>query len=215
MPQTLLALLALVLASFLTFNQQRLTIRAQTNMLTNEIELAATGLGSEVMEFIAARSFDEQSTPRAVYEGGDKAPVSASQFKAASTFGAADRGASGCDFMDPAVTPECDDVDDVDGTDWTPVTISLAQGRELEFEIRTEVFYVDDAESMTPASGQTLHKRVILDIRSKYVTASETSGLYRTTRVVSYDKTKAVKDFENDTAFNPINGTKRSTAPQN
>ena len=43
MPQTLLALLALVLASLLTFNQQRLTLRSHDNLVVDELELAAAG----------------------------------------------------------------------------------------------------------------------------------------------------------------------------
>ena len=38
MPQTLLALLALVLASFLTFNQQRLTMRSHQNLVSDEVD---------------------------------------------------------------------------------------------------------------------------------------------------------------------------------
>ena len=202
MPQTLLALLALVLASFLMFNQQRLTARSHTNMVNDEVELAATGLASEILEFIGARSFDEESTPYAIYLDG-AVPDSPSVFTSSGSFGSTDRGSLGCDFLAPANTPECDDLDDVDGLGWTPVEVTLAHERTLGFEVRTQVYYVDDTESMTPASGRTRHKRVVMDIRSDHVAGDEQDGLLRVTRVFSYDPVKAEMDYENDPTYGP------------
>lgn len=203
MPQTLLALLALMLASLLTLNQQRLTLRSQTNAVTDEIELAAAGLASEIVAFIEARSFDENSTPDAIHSA-QKVPASSTEFQQAAAFGAADRGDAGCNLLLPALTPECDDVDDLDGIDWTPATIGLAHDRTLDFEVRTAVYYVDDPKSMVKASGRTLHKRVVIDVRSPYVEGDEADGLLRLTRVVSYDPIKAEMDYENTPGYGPI-----------
>lgn len=196
MPQTLLALLALVLASFVMFNQQRLTLRSQNNMVTDEVELAATGLASEVIEFIGAKSFDEASTPEAMHENGGAVPTGPATFTSGATFGATDRGTAGCNFVEPARTPDCDDVDDVDGIDWTPVEVDLAHGRSLGFEVRTEVYYVDSVESMEPADSPTRHKRVVMDLRSDHVQGDEADGIFRVTRVISYDPVKAAIDYE-------------------
>ncbi len=203
MPQTLLALLALVLASFLMFNQQRLTARSQTNMVTDEIEMAATSLASEIIEFIGAKSFDEASTPEKIYLAGRQAPSDPADFTPGSSFGDPTLGSDGCDFLRPWRTPSCDDVDDVDGGGWTPVEVQLAHDRTLGFEVRTEVFYVDDTVSMTPAAKQTLHKRVIMDIRSDHVAGDEADGLLQFTRVISYDPEKARMDYENDETYGP------------
>ena len=209
MPQTLLALLALVLASFLTFNQQRLTMRSQTNMVTAELELAAAGLASEAMAFIEGRSFDENSTPEKIAAEGGAVPEEDSQFSSPGSFGYS----GDCDYLQPAATPNCDDVDDLAGRGWTPVSIELAREliidpdtglpypdsvrtRELDFEVRTDVYYVDTAESMTPASGRTRHKRVTMDIRTPHLPTSP-DGIMRVTRVVSYDPVKAGMDYEN------------------
>ena len=213
MPQTLLALLALILASFLTFNQQRLTVRSQTNMVTDELELAAAGVASEALAYIDGRSFDESTTPRALALTYGSAPGSPSAFSSPAAFGALDRGPLPCDFLDPWKTPECDDVDDLHDTGWTPVTIELAdelilnpdtgvpypdsvRTRTLTFEVRTEVYYVDEVKSMAPASGKTRHKRVLMDIRTRHVLGQD-EGLMRVTRVISYDPVKAAMDYEN------------------
>ncbi len=206
MPQTLLALLALILSSLLVFNQQRLTIRSQTNMVTDEVELAAAGLASEIMEFVGAKSFDEETTPAAIYAQAGMVPTDPSAFSGSAAFGATDRGIEGCNFLDPAHTRACDDVDDVDGIDWTHVDVDLAAGRTLGFDVRTQVYYVDNTESMAPASAPTRHKRVVMDLRSDHVAGDEVDGLLRVTRVISYDPVKAEMDFENDETYGP-NGT--------
>lgn len=192
MPQTLLALLALMLASLLTFNQQRLTARAQRTMVANEIELAAAGLASEVLEFIGARSFDETTTPEAIGTNGGTVPESPVGFSGNAEFGTL----GGCDLLQPSATPSCNDIDDLDGLDWTPVDVELAHGRSLTFEVRTDVFYVDSPTSMSPANTPTRHKRVVLDLRSDYVHQGE-DGQLRVTRVFSYDPVKAAMDYEN------------------
>ena len=206
MPQTLLSLLALMLASFLMYNQQRLTVRSQTNMVTDEVELAATGLASEIVEFIGARSFDEESTPYAIYIDGGRVPDDPSAFKSPLAFGATDRGSDGCNFLRPADTPECDDVDDVDGIDWTHVDVDLAHGRSLGFDVRTQVYYVESTESMVPAESPTRHKRLVMDLRSDHIQGDEADGIFRVTRVISYDPVKAAMDYENDETYGP-NGT--------
>lgn len=207
MPQTLLALLALVLASFLTFNQQRLTSRSHHNLVTDELELAAAGLASEVVAFVDGRSFDENSTPEAIAdEDGDMPSDDGSDFSSGGSFGASDRGPSGCDLLRPSNTPECDDVDDVDSDEWRPVRINLAHGRSLPFDVRTQVYYVADPESMEPAGQPTLHKRILIDVRSKYV-GYQDEGLYRATRVVSYDPIKAEMDYENSEYYDPTYGS--------
>lgn len=227
MTQTLLALLALVLASFLTFNQQRLTIRSQSNMVTDELELAAAGLASEAMAFIEGRSFDERSTPEKIRDAQGAVPDDPSQFSAPSTFGY--DGA--CDYLHPANTPGCDDVDDLADRDWTPVSIELARElvidpatgkpypdsvrtRELDFEIRTDVFYVDTADSMVPAALPTRHKRVMMDIRAGYV-PGQPEGILRVTRVVSYDPIKADMDYENSDVYDSGHTPPGQTAKQN
>ncbi|WP_412062591.1 hypothetical protein [Rubrivirga sp. IMCC45206] len=220
MPQTLLALFALVLASFLTFNQQRLTLRAQTNMVTSEVELAGAGVASEVMALVESMSFDENSTPDAIY-AAQEVPSESNEFKSSSAFGATDRGDAGCNLMDVRSTPDCDDVDDIHGLGWQPYTIRLADEidrdpvtgdpiaggarrlRELAFEYRATVYYVVNPQSMAPASGRTLHKRIVLDVRSPYID-NDDEGRVRLTRVISYDPIKAEMDYENTDGYGPI-----------
>lgn len=191
MPQTLLALLALVLASFLSFNQQRLSSRSHQNMVSSELELAATGLASEVIEMIGARAFDRTTAPEKIHNAGGSVPSTPDGFSPASSFG----NNPDCDLLTPGNGASCNDVDDVHWGGWRPARVDLAHGRYLDFEVRTSVFYVTSAESMEPAPSPTLHKRVVMDVRTDLV-PSAPDGILRVTRVLSYDPIKAKKDYE-------------------
>lgn len=195
MPQTLLALLALTLSSVLVLNQQRMTTQGRQQMLSDEVELAASGLAADVMEMIGARSFDERSTPDAIL-ALQHVPTVPANFSAANVLGSHDRGVNGCDLLVPLNTPTCDDVDDVAGLGWQPVSVELAAGRTLPFDVRVSVFYVSDPGSVTPSLTPTLHKRVTIDLRSRFLTGDASQGNVSITRVMSYDPVKATLDFE-------------------
>jgi hypothetical protein len=195
MPQTLLALLALTLSSVLVLNQQRMTTQGRQQMLSDEVELAASGLASDIMEMIGARSFDERSTPDAIL-ALQYVPAVNRDFSSATSIGAADRGRDGCNLLVPNETPECDDVDDVAGLGWQPVEVELAHRRTLPFDVRVSVHYVTDPGSMVVSTEPTLHKRVTVDLRSRFLTSDGTNGNVSITRVMSYDPVKATLDFE-------------------
>lgn len=196
MPQTLLALFALALSSVLVLNQQRMTTQGRQKMLSDEVELAASGLASDIMEMIGARSFDDKSTPSAIF-AKQRVPTLPTQFTTAANLGdPRDRGEAGCDLLVPANTPLCNDVDDLHGLGWQPVSVTLAQGRTLPFEARVNVHYVSDPGSMAVSHVRTRHKRVTLDLRSRFLAGDGSQGHVSITRVVSYDPVKAELDFE-------------------
>src|SRR5688572_8633343 len=167
MPQTMLALLALVLTSLIGYNQQRMQRRAYEGMIRDELEVAATGTAQNVMELVAARAFDEGSVPATMRNAGLlDVPRSSELFVTSGAFGATDRGADGCDLRDPNVTPNCDDVDDVDGVTGR-VDVDLGDNRSLPFDATLHVVYVTGPADGAPvALVPTLHKRVTLSMTS-------------------------------------------------
>ncbi len=193
MPQTFLALLALVLASIIAFNQQRLTQQSYRNALRDEVQLAASGSAQHVIEMIAARSFDEVTTPVALFRAGE-IPHSPFGFSTQANFGS-DRGPLGCDLMDPRITPLCDDVDDVGSMTGLTVEARLSDGRILPFTANLNVFYVPSPSATTPSSTPTLHKRVELVLYSDMF-GTEPRRVLEISRVVSYDPIKADADME-------------------
>ena len=191
MPQTLLALLALSLSSLLVFNQQRLQMRAQTQMVSNELSLAGSGLASDIMEMIGARSFDEASTPEKINAAG-AVPESTTLFTSKFKIASESATAKGCDLLTP--TTQCDDIDDVNGIEKGHYSIMLAEGRQLDFEVSTKVIYVTDAEGGVESDLPTRHKKVTIEIRS----VNEQLGTepLSFSRVFSYDPIKAEMDYE-------------------
>lgn len=193
MPQTMLGLLALVLASFVAFNQQRITQQSYRAALRDEIEIAASGTAQHVIEMLAARSFDEQSSPARVFQAGG-VPTSAADFTAAGSF-TADRGTLGCNLMDPSTTPLCDDIDDVNGLRSISVEARLSDGRTLPFTADINVVYVTSPGATTAATSPTLHKRVDLTLRTPLL-PNLPNGIVTVSRVISYDPMKADADME-------------------
>lgn len=186
----MLGLLALTLATLISFNQQRLTQKSYKSTIRDELEIAASGTAQHVLEMIAARSYDEVSTPERVFQASG-VPTGAGLFSTSGNFG----GNPDCNLMTPSRTPECDDVDDVDGVRGAPVQAVLSDGRRLRFTADVDVSYVTDPGSQTPSSSPTLHKRVDLSIHSDYPGA-EIDGIINVSRVVSYDPVKADADME-------------------
>lgn len=208
MPQTLLALFALALSSLLVLNQQRITTQSRERMIADEVELAASGLSSDIMEMVGARSYDEKSTPAAIL-ARQRVPEGGNDFTTNTNFGSNDRGTGGCNLLRPIQTPDCDDVDDLGGLTWQPVDVELANGRSLPFEVKADVIYVTDPGSETPSSVRTRHKRVTLTLRSRFLRSGQANGYITTTRVISYDPIKAELDFERQ--YGPM-GTTPSTS---
>ena len=191
MPQTLLALLALSLSSLVVFNQQRLQMRAQTQMVSNELSLAGSGLASDIMEMIGARSFDEASTPEKIHEAG-AVPESPSLFTSISKIESETPESKDCDLLNPS--EECDDLDDVHGVTAETYSILLAEGRQLDFKVSTAVAYVTDAEGAIESDVPTRHKKVTIELQP----VNENTGVepLRFARVYSYDPIKAEMDYE-------------------
>ncbi len=191
MPQTLLALLAMILTSLLAFNQQQSVRNNYTHMVGNEIEMAASGALMTVLEFIGSRSFDERTTPAAI-EAAQTLPADSTHFSAAHRFGSYDRGASGCDLMAPYRTPDCDDIDDVDGLTGQTISVTLSTGLTLDFAVSVEVDYVGLDDMDRPITTPTFYKRVVVTAANDLLPY----GRLEMVRIFAYDPLKAEADYE-------------------
>lgn len=189
MPQTLLALLALALATLLGFSQQRATIQTYEVRIRDEYVVAASGMLMHVMEMAAARSFDQASTPDRIHSVS-RLPTLA-EFSLPATFG---QGGAGCDLLEPWNTPSCDDIDDLHSTAWRAVDLVLPSGRKMAYEVRVTVEYVSDADVSVPVLLPTHNKRVTLTARAADLPRLGT--IVRLERVIAYDPVKAAADYE-------------------
>jgi|GEM_PF-2738889 len=217
MPQTMLALLALALATLLGFSQQRATVQSYEVRLRDEYTVAASGMMMQVMELIASRSYDEASTPRRIRHRRGLPDIA--DFTAPDAFGIIQSPPGGglglgsgvalpnqegetvrCDLMEAWQTPACNDIDDLSGLERVPVEIPLSNGHALRFEVSVLVEYVDDDDLTQAVDYRTYNKRVTLTARAADL--QRLGDLVRLERVIAYDPIKASADHE--AMFGPL-----------
>lgn len=160
MPQTILAVLALMITVTLSLSTHQQLADQQHDMIANEVEVMATGIALQAMETIRSRDFDSW-----VAEHPGNTATTPSVFEAAGRWG----GKAQCNaFNPPAGGSDCNDLDDFHDNPSTggssPAEIDFemgASGEAMPFKLRVEVRYVDRTSTgIVPASGKTFHKEV-------------------------------------------------------
>ena len=193
MNQTILAFLALMAAGLLSFNQQQATLRSYSEILDDEMEVAASGVAIHVMEMISAKAFDERTTPAQLTTHG--APADESEFSAAHMFGEA----TPCDLDEPFLDAVgCDDLDDAHMADslWQSVPFGMRGGVDLPFEVNVAVVYVDDVDLETVLTAGTSNtKRVRVRVRSRMHTqmGRYEQGIVQLDRLYAYNEDKELE----------------------
>ena len=178
MPQTLLAIAAITAAGFLTLSQSRSVHGTTESVMRDQFELAVAGTLLHTLEFADARAFDEATTPGALrarfglpdsmtaeerdaISFDDFAGLPASVFSDVGEFGGEE-----CNVQEPWESPDCDDVDDIDGGAWQRVEFETPDGHPLPVEVRASVVYVDAEAPDVPIPGPTFHKRIEVSART-------------------------------------------------
>ena len=192
MQQTILAVLALLTVANFTLNQNRSVVRTYSELVDDELEVAASGVAMHVLELISNRSFDSRTSPAQVESGG--MAVGTASYTVESAFGSQ----TNCDLDEPFKdTIPCLDIDDADMADdeWQDVPFRMRYGKELPFDVQVQVYYVDAADMDTPLpSGQTSnHKKVVVKVRSQHHVKQNRypNGFVTLERVFSYNETRA------------------------
>lgn len=148
MKQTLLALLALLIATLLSFSQKQAMVQGQTRVVQSEMEQMALGVADHAMEMIRTRAFDAASTIEAT---GDLTPES--------EFPSGNR----CKVFFPSSSTECTAIEDFHGMDVATTSFEFP-GDSFQFEIKSvEVTYVD--ENFASTSNRTFQKKVTLRVQ--------------------------------------------------
>jgi len=148
MSETMLALVALMIAAFFAVSQQRGIVAAEREMASIELEVLASAVGSEMMQQIATKPFDAATV------GMDPQDVALSDLTVATAFG-----------HGLACPGGCDDIDDFNAM--LPDTLFFEVGRDeadnpvgFDFTVTADVRYVDDNGAET--TNRTWTKEVTL-----------------------------------------------------
>ena len=174
MQQTLLAFLALLIATLLSFSQQQSSVQNQRQVVSAELQQMALGVGMQAMEVIRSRQFDQN-----VSAGGD-GYTDASEFTDLDDFGVS----GDCELHPNGDGKDCNFVESFDGTT-ADVPHPLPDGNTYPFEVDVDVRYV--CSNLEPANGKncvppTSRKEVILKIQDKESRLPE----IRYTEVITY-----------------------------
>lgn len=146
MPQTLLAIGAMMVATFFAYQQQRSVMQTRMSMIRNEIESAATSVAVDHLGEISVMAFDEATK-------GDGKIFSPSSLTPKPQ------------FRDDA--PPVDDVDDYDGTYVQRYRVFAAD--TLWFGIATEVHYASETypdQIITDPTVRTKFKKATVSVFS-------------------------------------------------
>lgn len=149
MNQTILSLLALLMVTFLNFNQQRANLRSQQEAVRAQVEQMAVGIAKQSIEVVRARAFDDSTVTGSV-------PVS--KLTAPGNFPTG----NDCEVFDGSDV--CDSIEDFHKMEPATVEVQLPNGT-FEFEVRMEVYYVDSDLNRTGGGTRTERKEVMIEVQ--------------------------------------------------
>lgn len=132
MPQTLQALLALTLALFFVFQQQRNIVETQIALVRNELSSQATGVAVDRLEEIGAMAYDDAVKGETTISSSSELTLEAN-------------------FTDDA--PPVDDIDDFDGS--AVERLRVTPFDTLRYAVHASVAYADEASPGTAAASST------------------------------------------------------------
>lgn len=228
MPQTLLAVLALVIAGALMLGQNRMMNDSVQNVIEDEFDVVIPGVMLRALEFADSRAFDDATTPEVLRDqlslGGviaqsaidtlsadDLRFIKASDFAPVSRFGRdlASGKVALCDFQNLMNSRRCDDISDLhtlpDSTGapaWHTIEMQTSAGDGFEVEVRVEVNYVELDAPDTPVDYPTFHKRVDVFARSPLLMKSESHHGIQAHRIISFDPVVAAEYLRRNLSLN-------------
>ena len=204
MSQTTFSILALATAMLIAVAQIRWTIQTQHRLVDDELEVMASGVARQVLEYAESRSFDERTTPAVWNTNGP--PASELDFDPSANFGNAPDPT--CSLSDLTLNvSECDDIDDLhmDSSLWQSFPF-IMETDTMDFEINVQVYYVDDIDPNIRLLGanRSQSKEMVVRVRSPLQVQQNrfTKGLVQLKRLYLYDETD--EEDRHDSIYGPL-----------
>ncbi|MDX1438699.1 MAG: hypothetical protein R3284_02245 [Rubricoccaceae bacterium] len=145
MPQTLLAVCAIMAFSFFALGQHKSNAELERKAITSEIELAATDIARDQLVAITSHVYDEVDV--------DRTDLRRDAVGLSALLGP-DAGESSIEFFD--------DLDDFNAFN---DTLSVEwHGTNLTFAVTANVRYVDANQPETPSASPSLAKEVVVSV---------------------------------------------------
>lgn len=153
MQQTILTMLALLIASLLSLNHKQAILQSQRGAVRAELTEMALGVAQQSMEVVRARAYDDST--RGTLNG---TVTSASDLTPTASF------PSGRHCEGFAGSQVCNDVDDFHQMTSATVPFQLPEGEQFDFTVDIQVQYVDD--NLTPTGGpRSFRKKITIFVQ--------------------------------------------------
>jgi hypothetical protein len=172
MPQTLLAILSMMIVSMFSLNQHRNLLSTRESMMRMEISLQATGVAVDWLEEIGTLSFDEATRDDEITSVNDLTAMVSINLDGD---GKSHIVSSGGDYYGFDGDTPSDDIDDFDETA-VPKSRATIQGN-LNFSLYTNVVYVDDTNVEIEQATPTKTKKATVTVISLDVAQPDTIRL--------------------------------------
>ena len=155
MPQTVLAMMAMMVATLFAINQHRNVLHMRANQMENEISMATTAVAMDRLETIGSHPFDENV--------GDSTLTSPSQLTPES------------DFTSDAPSSDIDDFDDAEKE-----LFFMLDADTLKFKSISTVSYADEDDPELEVDTPTKAKKATIRVYSLAIPNPDTIKLSRT-----------------------------------
>lgn len=160
MQQTLLSLVALLIATLLSFNQMQASLQSQEQTVRAEIEMMALGVAMQTMEVVRAQAFDEETKSLPL----DSIITDPSNFTDEDMFGVT----GDCKLHPDGSGIDCETVEEFNETKGT--VPFLAGTDEISFEVtKIDVRYVTAVAGSLDTAGADstgeFQKEVVISVR--------------------------------------------------
>ncbi len=154
MPQTLLAILGLMVTVLLSFSTQREVVSSQREMIANELEVMGTGIALEAMETIRTRAFDNATldATEVVTKGNFSFPFS---------------DGNKCRVFHDGSGVKCEDLDDFHNMLEATLEFEVSETESLPFHVNAEVHYVErnSEGDFVRVNHKTYQKEVLVTVQ--------------------------------------------------
>lgn len=139
MPQTLIAVIAMAMASLVSFQQHRSVLEQRMNSIRGSLAVRSTAVATDKLEEIGAKAFDQATVAGAIASSALLNPIA-----------------------EVSVASVLDDVSDYHGL--VQDEKREANGIESSFKVKTLVAYVSEADGQTAVGYSTKLKKVTVTV---------------------------------------------------
>jgi hypothetical protein len=165
MPQTLIAILSMVVTTLFAFNQHRNVLSTRLGMIREEMAVRSTSVAVDVLEEIGSMAFDEATLDKSVLHASDLTHISMYDQYGGDVINT-DPYSSDLGVRPTLESGGANDLDDFDGAILD--RIRIREDRQIRFRAEARVRYVDEVDRTSEVGFQTKLKKVTIKV---YTTA--------------------------------------------